>query len=117
MKKAVRLTMAMCGGKECEKEEHHKRHDLTEYVGRLVNVDGTTGAHWTMEQVEPFRKAHAPHADPEEFWASMNMFYSDYCMVAKQYGADKPEFYAAMAKAFMDDPDGGKHRIRRYYEM
>ena len=120
MRKAVRLAMAMCGnGGEYEEHhgKHHETHDLKEYVGRLINVDGTTGAHWTMEQTEPLRKAHAPHTDPEEFWASMNMFYSDYCMVAKQYGVDKPEFYVAMTKAFMDDPDGGKHRIKRYYEM
>lgn len=119
MKKAARVAMLMCSGKNCEEhEEHeHEKHDLTEYVAKLVNVDGTTGPHWTMEQTEPLRKAHTPHADPEEFWAAMNMFYSDYYMVAKQYNADKPEFYVAMTKAFMDDPDGMPHKIRRYYEM
>lgn len=114
MKHGARMAMLVACGRERERPQPHK--DMKTWVECLINTDGTTGAHWTPEQVEPFRKAHAG-CGAEEFWAAMNMMYSDYCIVAKQFAADKPEFYAAMAAAFLKDPDGGEHRMKRYMEM
>lgn len=31
--------------------------------------------------------------------------YSDYCAVAKKFGLDRPDFYAELAKAFLNDKD------------
>lgn len=39
------------------------------------------------------------------FCLAMNMMYSDYCGVAKKFGFDRPEVYADLAKAFLDDKD------------
>ena len=47
----------------------------------------------------------------------MNMMYSDYYGVAAKYGLDRPEFYADLAKAFLDDKDAGgpEQKIAAYY--
>ena len=46
----------------------------------------------------------------------MNAMYSDYCEVAKKYGVDQTDFYADMAKAWMNDKDAKKNKSALYYE-
>ena len=46
----------------------------------------------------------------------MNMIYSDYCVVAEKLGTSTAEFYAGMAKAFLDDKDAQPDKLGRYYE-
>lgn len=53
------------------------------------------------------------------FCLAMNMMYSDYCKVAQKFGADRPEFYAEMAKAFLKDKDfdgNGEEKLWLYYK-
>jgi hypothetical protein len=50
-----------------------------------------------------------------DFYAAMNAMYSDYSAVAARYKIDAPEFYAHMAKAFIDDPDAVKNKTAMYY--
>lgn len=38
------------------------------------------------------------------------MLYSDYNNVFNKYGVDSPEFYAELAKAWIDDPDAKKNK-------
>lgn len=51
------------------------------------------------------------------WYAAMNMLYSDYCAVAREYGVDRPDYYAKMARAFLMDRDGGgaEKKIAAYY--
>ncbi len=44
------------------------------------------------------------------------MIYSDYCAVAEKLGTSTAEFYACMAKAFLDDKDARPEKLARYYE-
>lgn len=85
-----------------------------EWVRGMRNGDGSTGEHFRAEQIEPLRTAHCPQCDKVEFWAAMNMMYSDYCEVAKKMNVDKPEFYAHMAKAFLMDEDAGEEKLAKY---
>lgn len=82
--------------------------DAKEWVEHMVNEDGTTGAHWTIAQTTPLSATAGVTLGTisEAAWnATMNMMYSDYCAVATKYNANKPEFYADMAKAFLCDKD------------
>lgn len=82
--------------------------DAKEWVEHMVNDDGTSGAHWTIAQTTPLAATTGVTlgAISEAAWnATMNMMYSDYCAVATKYNANKPEFYADMAKAFLCDKD------------
>lgn len=90
-----------------------------EWAKDMKNMDGSSGAHWSMEDTETVRKArNINDCKPEDFWIAMNMMYSDYQGVAKKYGIDKPEFYADMAKSFLTDKDSkqGREKLEAYYE-
>ena len=87
-----------------------------EWTSKMENVDGTKGPHWTMEQTKQVMAQNGIECDPLEFNIAINMMYSDYAAVAKKMGVDKTDFYAAMAKAFLDDPDAVPDKLSHYYE-
>ena len=51
-----------------------------------------------------------------DFYAVLNAMYSDFSAVAQRYKLDTPEFYAYMAKAWLDDPDAVKNKAYMYYQ-
>ena len=90
-----------------------------EWVQHMRNADGTTGPHWTMEKTEEARAQRGISCDPLAFWVAVNMTYSDYAKVAEKVNANSMDFYAYMAKAFLDDRDArnqGGEKLARYYE-
>lgn len=89
-------------------------HKAKEWVEHMQNSDGTTGAHFKPEMAEQLRATMCPDCDKHEFWAAMNMMYSDYCEVAKKMNIDRPEYYGHMAKAFLMDKDAGKNKLAKY---
>lgn len=99
---------------EADEKVKFDEHKAKEWVGRMKNNDGTTGEHFKAEQTEQMRNAHCPDCDKMEFWAAMNMMYSDYCDVAKKMNIDRPDFYAHMAKAFLMDKDAGEDKMAKY---
>lgn len=75
----------------------------------MHNTDGTHGPHYDMAQVVQAAEKvgiRFNEFDEKDLALIMNMFYSDYGQVFRKYGVDKPEFYADIAKAYFDDPDG-----------
>lgn len=88
-----------------------------EWVRQMKNEDGTTGPHWTMEQTKQVQSQKGIDCDPVEFWAAMNMIYSDYSKVAKKLNINSAEFYACMAEAFLDDKDAQPDKLARYYQF
>lgn len=93
-----------------------KRETAEEWTEKMENEDGTKGAHWSYDQVNQLMAQKNIDCDPAEFYAAVNMMYSDYCKVAKQYNINTVDFYFAMAKAFLDDADAGDDKIEKYYE-
>ena len=71
----------------------------------MKNADGSTGPHYTMEQAKQIMDQQGYSGDEVDFFVAINMMYSDYCKVAKRNNCGTTEFYAAMAKAFLDDKD------------
>lgn len=92
------------------------RQAAEQWVSNMENVDGSTGGQWTMEQTEQVRKQRGFDLDPVQFWATMNMMYSDYFVVAKKNGTNTVDFYADMSRAFLDDKDAKPHKLARYVE-
>ncbi len=84
------------------------------WVRSMRNSDGTSGEHFNRAQAEQYRQAVCPQCGMWAFYAAINAMYSDYSDVAKRMGMDKPDFYAQMAKAFLEDEDAGKHKIEKY---
>ena len=65
-------------------------------------------------------KGQSPHLSTvgtAAWYATMNMVYSDYYGVAREYGLDCPDFYAKLAQAFLMDKDAGgpQRKIAAYY--
>lgn len=77
------------------------------------------GGKWSMTEVKPFAGKLGVPIDGEEFYeffAMMNAMYADYMAVARKFGVTSPEFYAMMAKAWMDDPDAVDGKTMMYYD-
>lgn len=80
----------------------------------MVNEDGTTGAHWTVEQTTSVAKQNSITFDTfnEYDWNYvMNMIYSDY------YGAVSNDVsaYVKLAKKFLMDKDSKDGKAFCYY--
>lgn len=91
-------------------------HLCKEWVEHMQNNDGTTGEHWTiMETNQVARQIGLPlgvDISEYEWWAVMNMIYSDY------YGCvpNDVNTYAKMSRAFIEDMDAGEGKIYYYYK-
>ncbi len=97
------------------------RETAMQWAERMQNADGSTGPHWTMEQTTAVAESMGIQAPVVPHWAwgvTMNMMYSDYYPVAVEFGLNRPEFYAALAKAFLIDKDGPgpERKLMEYYE-
>ena len=97
--------------------------DIKKWEKSFENTDGTKGGKYKPEQIEQMSKSMGVNLEQmggvEVFALAVNMMYADYCDVAKKFGVDRPEFYIAMAKAFMDDKDfhgKGEEKLWLYYK-
>lgn len=102
------------GGKE---EEGLTTLQVRSWMEHLENEDGTQGPHYTMDQVEQYRRSLGINCPIKELYAATNMMYSDYCRVLRKYGVDRIEVYIDLAQAFLDDKDAGvQDKLGAYYE-
>lgn len=108
------LERKLCGCAELD------RATAEEWVSAMRNEDGTTGVHWTMEQTSSLAESlgvKSGDVSPWGWWAAVNMMFSDYYGVALNFGVATPEFFAALAKAFLEDRDGpgAAEKLSAYY--
>lgn len=106
-------------GREKQKYEITKEKAI-KWVESMENEDPAHphGARWTMEEVKPLAAKHGIKENTTEFvefWATMNMLYSDYYNVFKEYNLTTGDAFAKMAKAFLHDKDAMDHKLGRYY--
>ena len=80
------------------------------WVDHMKNKDGTTGAHWTWEQVMQVQKDRKIGNDIGTLYAVLNMMWSDYY---------NPKFdtntYIELAKDWINDEDVGECKTLKYY--
>lgn len=93
---------------------HFNEWLLEKALKNMINEDGTTGCHWTLEQTNSLAKQYTITFDKfnEYDWNYvMNMIYSDY------YGAISNEVssYVKLAKAFLMDKDAKEGKAFTYY--
>lgn len=112
----------ICALKHMHKPEHASeefdRETAMHWMERMENADGSTGPHWTMDQTTAVADSLGiREIRPWAWGAAMNMMYSDYYPVAVEFGLNRPDFYAALAKAFLLDKDGpgAEEKLLRYY--
>lgn len=102
---------------------HHEKHDkhlskdeAHEWVRSMEHEDGLKGQHWSYEQTTQVLKNKGYDINCAEWYAIMNAMHADYCEVAKMFGVDNIDFYAAMAKAWLCDEDAVEDKARQYWE-
>lgn len=87
-----------------------------EWVSHMENADGTTGAHWTMEQTENIREKHGIDCDPVKFWVALNATYSDLSKVFQKHNINNIGAYTDFAVAFwLKDQDAVEDKLAAYY--
>lgn len=113
-----------------EKDEHEYKHIAYKvhkiayggHLGRelaekwcmeMENKDGSHGSHWTWEQTEEVRKQYAPQQEASDFYAVMNMVYSDYYNQRFDTAT-----YIQLALDWLNDKDvGGCKTLKYYYKI
>lgn len=101
--------------------EAFDREEAEEWTARMRGTDPAKpmGAKWTAEQIRPIAQKYGISGDGEKFWefyAVMNMLYSDYYGIAKKYNVVTADFFADMAMAFISDEDAAPGKVWRYYK-
>lgn len=96
--------------------EAHKmtRQDAEAWVHGMRNEDGSSGGKWDFEQAKKLMAQRAVKCEPVEFYAALNMMYSDYGQLASRYGASPEDFCCELAKAFLMDKDAKPNKLDLY---
>ena len=87
---------------------------LEKATSKMINEDGTSGAHWTVEQTTAVARQNGIAFDKYneyDFNYVMNMMYSDYYGIA----SNDVSFYLKMAKKFLEDKDAKTGKALNYY--
>lgn len=88
-------------GKKLTKEQAEK------WV-KHMRSDKHRGEMWTMEDAKRLAKPYGIEDGQEllDFYAALNMVYSDFSKVGEAFDVDDEEYYAALACAYLYDSDG-----------
>lgn len=97
------------------------REKAEEWVQSMQNEDDNReeGECWTLDEVKELARKMGMPAEGKkliEFYAAINAMYSDYYKVAERYGLVEDEFFAELAKAFINDKDAVKDKVAAYYQ-
>ena len=106
------MQMGMSEGKHMDLDQM----SAEQWMRNMEKEDGSKGPKWTKEQVKPYMAQVGYHGPEYKFWAVMNALYSDYCKIAKKYGVDRPEYYAELTKAWLEDKDAVPEKAGLYYK-
>lgn len=94
-----------------EQDMEIPKKEIKRWMREIENTDGSRGAKFTEEQLVALAQQHGVKFDEfteSEFYATVNMMYSDYCKAVKEMGVpnfDRPEPYIKLAKSFLCDDD------------
>lgn len=96
------------------------REMAEEWVNSLENddEDRPKGGVFTMDKAKELAKKVGVKTEGQkfiDFYAIINALYSDYSKVAEKFDVETPEFFACMAKAWLDDEDAVKNKAAMYY--
>lgn len=86
-----------------------------QWIRKMKHADGSSGEHWSFDQTSQVMKQRNIDCDPVEFYATMNMLWSDYSRVADRFGVSSLDYWAELAKAFLMDKDAVEDKLAMYY--
>lgn len=117
------MPTAMVESHRVQHADHHHDHDrlsketILDWVDGMVDDDGVKGGKYTWHQAQQYalNKGITDEQRQLEMYAAMNAMYADYHHVANKFGVDRPDFYACMAKAWLEDVDAVEDKVAQYY--
>lgn len=90
--------------------------DAEEWVRNMKNTDGSTGEHWTMQQIKQLIAQRRLECDPIELYIALNATYSDLSKFFKKYNINNMDAYIDYAKMFwLEDEDAVDDKLAAYY--
>lgn len=101
---------------ELDKETMYK------WVKRMKDSKDEPIKPWTEDEIKPLARRFGYPISGEEFenfYTAIHAMKSDYCDVAEEFDVDTPAFYAALADAFLSDPDAklkDRKKLEAYYK-
>lgn len=92
------------------------KQTVMEWVEEMHDGKGLRGGHFTWHQAQQhaMNKGITGQQRQLEFFWAINAMYTDYHTAAEKFGVDKPEFYACLAKLFIEDPDAVDDKVEMY---
>lgn len=92
------------------------KETVMEWVEEMEDADGVKGGKYTWHQAQQYAMNMGITGQQRqyEFYWAMNAMYADYQKAGKKFGVDKPEFYACLAKLFIEDPDAVENKVEEY---
>lgn len=92
------------------------KQTVMEWVEEMEDADGVKGGKYTWHQAQQYAMNMGITGQQRliEFYWAMNAMYADYQKAGKKFGVDKPEFYACLAKLFLEDPDAVDNKVHEY---
>lgn len=103
------------GGKASERRGSMDLETAQKWTRHMRNADGSMGEHWTFEQTNQVLKQRGFDCQSPEFYATMNMLWSDYSKVAEKFGVNNMDFWAALSHAFLMDEDAEPGKLELYH--
>ena len=93
---------------------HFTKWLLDKALKKMVNEDGTTGGHWSVEQTTMVSRNNGidfKNFNEYDWNYVMNMIYSDY------YGSvpNETSVFIKMARKFLEDKDAEEGKALKYY--
>lgn len=105
-----------------EDDEDVDTGKLMEWVQDMKDPKGKRIEPWSADEIKPLARRYGYPTTGEEFsdfYTAIHMMKSDYCEVAKDFDVDTPAYYAALADAWLKDPDAklkGRKKLEAYYK-
>ena len=82
----------------------------------IVRTMKPFGEHWSYDTVKSFVEGKGIYKCFVKYYLVMNMIYNDYYDVAINFGhQNDAEFYYELAHAFINDVDGKKFKVEKYF--
>lgn len=110
--------------KPTEEDEEHKltKEKMHKWVKEMRDDKDKPLEPWAEDEVKPLARRFGYPINGEEFenfYTAIHMMKSDYCSVAEEFDVDTPAFYAALADAWLSDPDAAvqdREKLEAYYK-
>lgn len=103
-------------GFQSKEQKPLDKETVTRWVEEMEDGEGVRGGKYTWHQAQQYAMNMGITGQQRlmEFYWAMNAMYADYHQVAKKFGIDKQDFYACMAKAFIEDADAVDNKVEEY---